>query len=116
MSKAWYEGLESPEEKRYEEMLQKVKAAVAQGLSFAQAASLLQGEDPELKAAVLQDALKVLIAEEHFQGQTPLEKLARRLRLPLRRLQEAKEQMLEEVKEEAIKRWRRESGGPWDSA
>ncbi len=103
----WYEGLETPEERLYEESVGKVRDGVLkQGLSFDEAGALLGIEDAELRAAVLDDALKVLVAELHFAGKKPLKEVAGRLKLPVERLDKAEKEMLEDVKKAAIEKFK----------
>ncbi|MDA8085951.1 MAG: hypothetical protein M0Z75_04560 [Nitrospiraceae bacterium] len=111
MSEAWYNELpESEEDKQYAESIKRIQNAVLQGMSFESASGLIDVKDEALKTQILDDALKVLIAQMHFTGGTPLEGLAKKLGLPLKRLEDAKNAMLEEVEEAAVERYRKESG------
>jgi len=47
--------------------------------------------------------LKVLIAEEHYNKNIPLDKLSEALNVSVDRLETAKQEMLEDVKESSIK-------------
>ncbi len=108
----WYKDVpESEEDKLYEESMKKVKSAVQQGLSFEQAAGLVEVKDEALKTAILDDSLKVLIAELHFMAGQSLNDLAKKLKLPLERLERAKKEMLQDVEGAAIEKWKEESGG-----
>jgi hypothetical protein len=60
-------------------------------------------QDDELRKAIIEDMLKVLIAEEHFGKDVTLDELASRLKVPVERLDAAKAAMLEDVKQESIK-------------
>jgi hypothetical protein len=106
MEKPWHEGMKSDEDRLYEESVKRIKSAVNQSLTFEQAAGLIEVEDDALRAAILDDALKVLIAEMHFSGGKSLEELARKLRLPVKRLLRAKEEMLKEVESAAIEKFK----------
>lgn len=114
-SEAWYEGIPQSEEDRlYEESAKRVLSAVRQGMGFEQAASLIDVKDEEIKKNILEDALKMIIAEMHFAKEVSLEKLSGRLALPLKRLEEAKKAMLEEVEEAAVEKFRKEAGARQD--
>ena len=111
MSDAWYNDIpESEEDRLYTESVKRIQNGVEQGMSFVQAAGLIETTSEALKAGILGDALKVLIAKFHFSEGMPLEKLAKKLALPPARLGEAKREMLAEVEQSAIERYREESG------
>jgi hypothetical protein len=110
MEKPWYDEAASEEDKLYEESVNKIRNAVKQSLSFEQAAALIDIEDEVLRNSILDDALKVLIAEMHFSEKKPLEKVARTLRLPLKRLERAKEEMLKDVEQSAIEAYKSSLG------
>ena len=111
MSEAWYSEVpESEEDKVYNESVRRIQSAVEQGMSFESAAGLVDVKDEALKAQILDDALKVLIARMHFTEGMPLEKLAKKLGLSIKRLGETKEEMLREVGEAAAERFRKEAG------
>lgn len=110
MEKPWYEYAQSEEDRLYEESVKKIKDALKQSLSFGQAAALVDIKDAGLRASILDDALKVLIAEMHFNGDKTLKDVARTLRLPLKRLEKAKNEMLEDVKKAAIEKYKSSSG------
>ncbi|MDA8169988.1 MAG: hypothetical protein M0Z59_09900 [Nitrospiraceae bacterium] len=111
MSDAWYEGLPQAEADRiYEESIKRIKSAVEQGMSFEQAAGLVDVKDGDLKKSILGDALKVMIAEVHFMAGMELPELARKLKLPLKVLEDAKKEMLADVEEAAIQKFKEESG------
>lgn len=107
---AWYDGALSEEEKLYESSVNRIKSAVKQGISFEQATSLIEVTDAAVKAAIVDDALKVLIAEMHFSGEKPLKDLARALKLPLKRLEKAKAEMLLDVEAAAIEKYKASLG------
>ncbi len=111
MTDAWYNELpESEEDRLYTESVKRIQSGVEQGMTFEKAAGLIEPSGDELRAAILDDALKVLIAKFHFSEGMTLDKLAKKLGLPLARLEEAKKAMLEEVEQAAIERYKEESG------
>ena len=111
MSETWYEDLpESEEDRIYTESVKRIQNGVAEGMSFEKAAGLIDVKDEALKTDILSDALKVLIAQFHFTEGLPLEKLAKKLGLSPARVEEAKKEMLAEVEQAAIEKYKEESG------
>jgi hypothetical protein len=108
MSEKWYDELPedafiTPTDKTYEQALAKMREGLEQGLDFNSASASLHVEDESLKKQILDDMLKVIIAEEHFTKSVPLDKLAKKLNLPVEQLESAKQDMLEDVKNTSIK-------------
>ncbi len=108
MAEKWYEGLsddafKSEIDKIYEEAEAKIREGLARGLDFDSACAGIEAEDKELKKNIIDDMLKVLIAEEHFSKGISLDAMARNLNISLERLESAKLDMLEDVKNESIK-------------
>ncbi|MGN7610601.1 hypothetical protein ACQZV8_00785 [Magnetococcales bacterium HHB-1] len=75
---------------------------LSQGGRWPQAKEALKVDDLELKKIILDDFIKVQIAEQHFQQKIPLKKIAKTLGVPVKALLEARKSMIEEVKEAAI--------------
>jgi deoxyhypusine synthase len=86
----------------YMEALAKVKAGLAKGFDFETASSALDIKDKELRETVLDDVLKVVIAEEHFAKNIPLEQISRKLNLPVERIEKACKEMFEDVEKSSI--------------
>ena len=108
MSEKWYEGLpedtfKSETDKIYEKALAAVRKGLDQGLDFNAACDAIEIEDEKMKAAFIDDMLKVLIAEEHFGKDVSLPDLAKKLGVSVERLEAAKKDMLEDVQETSIK-------------
>lgn len=108
----WYE---TEEDRAYAEAVNSVKAAVADGATFDEAAAKIDLKDDALRAAAVSDALKVLIAEMHLIGKIPLEVLAKKLDLPLERLEKARKEMMADLEAAAIEKYK-ESMGPQGNA
>ena len=107
MAEKWYE---TEEDKFYEEAVGRIRAAVGQGMSFEQASALIDVGDESLREEMLDDALKVLIAEMHLIGKKPLKDVAQALKLPEERLAKAKKEMLADIEASAIDAYKREHG------
>lgn len=109
---AWYSGLpESEEDKLYRESINRITSGIEQGLSFEQASALIDVKDAALRETIIADSLKVLLAEMHFNKGESLEDISKKIKVPLKKLQEARKEMLEEVEDAAIEKFRKESGG-----
>jgi hypothetical protein len=105
--KPWYE---TEEDRVYAEAITSIKAAVEGGASFDEAASGLDVKDKALRDAVVSDALKVLIAEMHLMGKTPIEELAGKLGLPLEKLEQARKEMMADLEAAAIEKYKESLG------
>jgi hypothetical protein len=108
MADAWYEGLpdeafKTETDKAYEKAFAKIKEGLAKGLDFDTACAAVEVVDEELRKSIIDDMLKVLIAEEHFTKNISLYQLAENLKVPVDRLESAKLSMLEDVKDASIK-------------
>jgi deoxyhypusine synthase len=108
MSDAWYEGLsdddfKSETAKEYEKASAKIREGLAAGLDFDTACAAIDVKDEELRKSIIDDMLKVLIAEEHFGKNVRLDELAKKLNVPFERLEAAKTAMLEDVRDTSIK-------------
>lgn len=92
----------SESEKIYMMALAKIREGLMKGFDFESASTTVTIADNNLRQAVLDDVLKVILAEEHFVLMVPLEQLSRKLNLPLERLEKAQAEMLEDVEETTI--------------
>lgn len=108
MTEKWYEGL--PDDafvtdiaKAYERAAVKIREGLAQGLDFDEACAAIDVGDKGLRERIIDDMLKVLIAEEHFSRNISLEEMAEKLKVPVNRLETAKKEMLENVKDASVK-------------
>lgn len=108
MAEKWYEGL--PEDvfktetnKAYEQAVAKIRDGLARGLDFDSACAAIDVEDEKLRKSIIDDMLKVLIAEEHFDKGIPIDEMAKRLKISSVRLESAKIEMLEDVKDASVK-------------
>lgn len=110
MEKPWYEYAETDEDRLYEESVRKITGGVKRSLTFEQAAALVDIKEPATRNAVIDDALKVLIAEMHFAGGKPLDEVAKALGLPLKRLEKARAEMLADIEAEAIEKYKSSLG------
>lgn len=110
MSNAWYDDLPKEEEELYNESVRRIKSAVEKSMSFEQATGLIDVKDEKLKAAIIDDALKVLIAEMHFARKKSVEDVAKALKLPPKRVAQARTEMLAQVEQAAIEAMKADRG------
>ncbi|MFA4827616.1 MAG: hypothetical protein WC594_00235 [Thermodesulfovibrionales bacterium] len=112
MEEKWYDGLSedaflTEEHKKYKKAIEKIKDAVKNGMNFEEACNSVDIEDAEKKTTLIDDALKVLIADMYFMQKMSTDKIAEILKIPIERITSARESMLEEIKETAVKTFRR---------
>jgi len=108
MGEKWYDELSDDiflkkDDKKYEEAIEKIKDAIKNGMGFDEACNSIDIKDAELKGTIVEDALKVLIADMHFTQKIPTDKVAEILKIPVERVNSARQSMLEEVKDASIK-------------
>lgn len=107
MTEAWHDGLpddafKTEEMKAYEQAIIKIKEGLSQGLDFDSACNAISIDNADLRAQIIDDMLKIIIAEEHFAKNVPLVMLADALKIPVDRLDKAKEEMFQEVERQSV--------------
>jgi hypothetical protein len=109
--KPWYADMPPEDDALYTESVNRIKNGVQQSnLTFEKAIELIEVENEGMKAAIVDDALKVLVAEMHFIGGTSLDDLSKKLQLPVKRLEQARKEMLKDVEEAAIQKFKEDQG------
>jgi YesN/AraC family two-component response regulator len=108
MAEKWYDGLAddaflNETDIAYEKAISQIREGLEKGLDFESACSAIEVDDEKLKKHIIDDMLKVIIAEEHYNKNIPLDKLAAALKVSVDRLESAKAEMLEDVKNSSIK-------------
>lgn len=107
----------TPEESMiYDEAMARIRKALGEGMTFPEACALADIKDPQLKAFVVDDALKVAIGEMHFGKGKSLEELSRNLQVPPRALFKAVAEMLEDAGIAAAEAYRQGTSGPVGTA
>jgi hypothetical protein len=107
----------TPEESMiYEQAMARIRKAVGDGVSFPDACGLAEVKDSELRAFIVDDALKVIIGEMHFGKGRSLEDVAETLKVPLRVLYKAVAEMLQDAGIAAAEAYRNSSAGPVGNA
>ena len=88
----------TPDEDRiYSEAVAKFRESVAAGKSLRQAYESYSFADKDLEKLVQADFLKILIAERHFSGKEPFDKIATDLGIPVDLVKDTHGRMLQEV-------------------
>jgi hypothetical protein len=101
----------SPEEDRiYAEAVTKFREAIAAGKPLRQAYESYTISDRELEKLIQADFLKILIAERHFSGKEPLDKIAKDLGIPIDLVKDTHVRMLQEVGISAADQFGKEHG------
>ncbi len=102
----------TPEESKiYDATMVKIREGVRNGLGFEEACGAVSVDDAELKRFIVDDALKVIIAEMHYGGTLSLPQVAETLRVPVGRIYRANIEMLEDVGISASEAFRQSSPG-----
>ena len=107
MSGEWYEGIPddafvTDADKAYEKAFAIIRQGIAQGLGFDDACGAIDVPDQDLRLRIIDDMLKVLIAEQHFGKKIPLDDLAQSLKLDISRLERARKEMFRDVEEKSV--------------
>ncbi len=115
MAEKWYEGLpddafKTDTAKIYEKAEAIIREKLDQGLDFDSACAAVTVEDEELRKSIIDDMLKVLIGEEHFTKGVSLDGMAKKLGVEVGRLEKAKAEMMEDVKEASVRAFYRGLG------
>ena len=104
-------GAFSPEEERLHEAgFAKIQAALAAGLVFDKACEGIEATDPELRRVIVDDFLKVTIAQRNFQGSESTSDIAASLGIATERVEAARLEMLSEVAAASVDFFRRQGG------
>ena len=108
MAEKWFDALPddafiTETDMAYEKAISRIREGLEKGLDFDRACASVEVKNEELKRRIIDDMLKVIIAEEHYNKNIPLDKLSAALKTPLERLESAKAEMLEDVKNSSIK-------------
>ncbi|MBI5103256.1 MAG: hypothetical protein HZB33_15685 [Nitrospirae bacterium] len=102
MAQSWYEDLPddaftSEADRQYMLEINRIREGLSRGLGFEEAAAAVEEKDEGLRGLILEDALKIILAGEHFTKGVTLEDLSKRLKLPVERLESVKNSMLDEI-------------------
>jgi hypothetical protein len=103
-------GFTPEEERQHEAGFAAIRAGLGAGQGFDEACGRIEAVDPDLRRIIVDDYLKVTIAERHFQGGESLEAVAAALKISEARVEFARREMLAEVAAASVDVFRRQGG------
>ena len=106
MEKFKYKEYTQEETVIYDNAMAKIIEAYQNGLSYKEACSVVNIEDPELRKFIFADALKIMIVDLHFSKGMNLPDVADRLKVSMRSIIIAYNEMLEDVGISAAEEYR----------
>ncbi len=92
-----YKKYTEEENRIYNESMDVIMRGLKDGLSFHEACSSVEVRDEELKNFILDDALKIMIADMHYIKSLSLQQVADALQLPFAKIEKANAEMLEDI-------------------
>ncbi|MBF0160425.1 MAG: hypothetical protein HQL58_12990 [Magnetococcales bacterium] len=95
-------GFSAEDDRIYEMAMIEIRRKVQQNIHWDRIIAELKVVDEEIKRIVLDDFLKITVAERHFQGQESLKRIGQSLHIPMDRMLAIKQNMLREVEDAAI--------------
>ena len=84
----------------YEHAIKRIRCGLSKGLTYEQACNTLTDIDQDMKIFIVEDFLKILIAEEHFGSGLGIDDMALLLGLPYEKIVACRSAMIEEVDHE----------------
>ncbi|MEO5354586.1 MAG: hypothetical protein H7835_15395 [Magnetococcus sp. XQGC-1] len=100
-------GFSADQERLHAEAIHFLQKRLQKGASWKQASAELAVPDAQFKAVILDDFLKITVAERHFQGGESIKSIARFLQVPVELLVAVKEDMIREVRDASIEVYHR---------
>ena len=101
----------TPEEGRVHDAgIAAIQAGLSAGESFDAACARVEGVDPDLRRIIVDDFLKVTLAQRHFQGGEGTAEIAAALGISAERVDFARREMLAEVAAASVDAFRRQGG------
>ena len=105
LEKIHYKQFTEEEDRIYKKSIETIRSNISNGVKFDLACEFITVDDRELKGLIIDDALKIEIAELHYGKRIPLRDVAKKLGVPMERLLQANTEMMEDVvktSEEAV--------------
>lgn len=81
----------------YRKSIEMIRSNIVNGVKFDLACEFVNVDDQELKGLIVDDALKIEIAELHYGKRIPLREVSKKLGVPMERLLKANNEMIEDV-------------------
>ena len=92
-----YKEYTEEENKIYHEAMDSIMECLENGLAFADACGRLKISDKRLEEFIIDDALKIMIVDIHYNKGIPLEEVSTMLRVPMDVVKKAHSEMLEDI-------------------
>ena len=103
-------GFTAEEERLHDAGFAAIRDGIAAGLGFDRACEAVQTADADLQRIIVDDYLKVTIAQRHFQGGDSTSEIAASLGISVERVEFARREMLAEVAAASVDVFRRQGG------
>lgn len=97
MSDIIYKNYSDDENEIYNRSINTIRSNVGNGVKFDLACEFIDVKDEELKRLIIDDALKIEIAESHYGQGISLMDLSKKIGVSMERLMKANEEMLEDI-------------------
>jgi hypothetical protein len=108
-------GFTPEEERQHVAGFAAIQDGLASGLGFEKACEKVEATDPDLRRIIIDDYLKVTIAQRNFQGQESTSDIAASLGISVERVEFARREMLAEVAAASVDVFRRQGGDAPDA-
>lgn len=92
-----YKDFNKDEERIYMQCIGEIRTSISNGAMFDPACEAITVEDLELKQLILDDVLKIEIAEMHYGKGLPLSEVSEKLGVSRERLLKANTEMIEDI-------------------
>ncbi|MBZ0155243.1 MAG: hypothetical protein K8I29_03400 [Alphaproteobacteria bacterium] len=109
MADVRYKQYTEEEGRMYDSAISRIREGMKNGLSFQEACAAIEVGDAELRGLILDDALKIMIAEMHFGKGILLPQVAGLLKVPMDKISTAVAEMLDDVGATAAELYRQKN-------
>jgi hypothetical protein len=92
-----YKQFTEEEDRIYRKSIEVVRSNIGNGIKFDLACEFISVDDVELKRLIIDDVLKIEIAELHYGKRIPLVEVSKKLGVAMDRLLKANSEMMEDV-------------------
>jgi len=94
----------------YRESIEIIRSNISNGAHFDHACELITVQDKKLKDLIIDDALKIEIAELHYGKGLPFTDVSKKLCVSMERLVKANTEMIDDIQNTAVEIYERQSG------